>query len=198
MVQFMSMRRISAFILLICVLQISISDSTAEEGDWGLTVYGARLTDGDLDNTATFRFDFEDAYLLAAALSRRIYTYRDLLDFELEGQVAKHFDEQDHWEFNALGISRWLPFPWDNYIDTSFAMGLGISYATETPEIEKKNHTDTNQLLSYLLFEAAFGLPDVPQWEVVARIHHRSGAFGLFNGVTGASNAWGVGMRYNF
>jgi hypothetical protein len=48
------------------------------------------------------------------------------------------------------------------------------------------------------LFEAAFALPDVPQWELITRIHHRSGTFGLFNGVTGASNAWGVGMRYNF
>jgi len=194
----MSKQRIIVFIFLFGILLFSINNSVAAEGDWGLTVYGARLTDGDLDNTATFRFDFEDAYLLAAALSRRVYTCRDLLDFELEGQVAKHFDEQDHWEFNALGISRWLPFPWDNYIDTSFAMGLGISYATETPEIEKQNHSDTNQFLAILLFEVAFALPDVPQWDVVARIHHRSGAFGLFNGVTGASNAWGVGMRYNF
>jgi hypothetical protein len=190
--------RVFIFVFLICIFHFSIHESEAAEGGWGLTVYGARLTDGDLDNTATFRFDWEDAYLVTVALSRRFYTYRDLIDFEVEGQVAKHFDEQDHWEFNALGISRWLPFPWDHYIDTSFAMGLGVSYATETPEIEKKNHNDTNQFLAALLFEAAFALPDVPQWEFVARIHHRSGAFGLFNGVTGASNAWGLGVRYNF
>ena len=194
------MRRCCAtvFVFLFCILYFSINEGEAAEGDWGLTVYGARLTDGDLDNTATFRFDWEDAYVAVVALSRRFYTYRDLLDFEVEGQVAKHFDEQEHWEFNALGITRWLPFPWDHHLDTSLAMGLGVSYATETPEVEKELHSDTNQFLAYLMFEAAFALPDVPQWEFITRIHHRSGAFGLFNDVTGASNAWGIGFRYNF
>ena len=194
----MSKWRVIVCFLICGIILCSICNTVQADGDWGLTVYGARLTDGDLDNSATFRFDFEDAYLLAAALSRRIYTFRDLLDFELEGQIVKHFDKQDHWEFNGLGISRWLPFPWDKHIDTSMAMGLGLSYATETPEIEAKNHSDTNQFLAYLMFEAAFALPDTPQWSLVTRIHHRSGAYGLFNGVTGASNAWGVGIRYNF
>ena len=194
----MSCLRVIVFVFLFCIFLVSASAGIAAEGDWGLTVYGARLTDGDLDNTATFRFDWEDAYVAVVALSRRFYTYRDLIDLEVEGQVAKHFDEQEHWEFNALGITRWLPFPWDHHLDTSFAMGLGLSYATETPEVEEENHTDTNQFLAYLMFEAAFALPDVPQWEFVTRIHHRSGAFGLFNDVTGASNAWAVGFRYNF
>ena len=180
------------------IISCSICTNVKAERDWGLTVYGARLTEGDLDDTVVFRADWEDSYFLAVALSRRFYTFRDLLDFELEGQVVKHFDEQDHWEFNALAVSRWLPFPWDEYIDTGLAMGAGLSYATQTPEIEKENHRDTSQFLAYLMFEAAFSLPEVPQWSVVGRIHHRSGAFGLFNGVRGASNAWGAGIRYNF
>ena len=194
----MTRGRIFAFILVVGVIICGICNNVKAEGDWAITGYWARLTDGDLDDSASFRVGFEDSSLLAIALSRRFYSFRDILDFEVEGQIVKHFQDQNHWEFNGLGISRWLLFPWDNYIDTSIAAGIGLSYATETPVIEDKNHSETSQLLTYLLFEVAFSLPKVPQWSVVGRIHHRSGAFGLFNGVRGASNALGVGIRYSF
>lgn len=194
----MKKRSFVVFALVIYFIIFGSGSNLKAEGYWAITAYGARLTDGDLDDTVTFSSNFEDSYLLAAALSRKFYTFLDLLDFEMEGQIVRHFEDQDHWEFNGLLVSRWLPFPWDKYIDTSFAIGLGLSYATETPEIEAKNHSDTSQFLAYLLFETAFALPDFPQWSVVARIHHRSGAFGTFNGVNGASNAWGAGIRYSF
>ena len=190
--------RVCAVIFLFGLINCSICNDVKAELNWGLTLYGARLTDGDLDNSATFRIDFEDSYLLAAALLRKFYSYRDFIDLELEGQIVKHFEDQDHLEFNGLGVTRWLLFPWDKYIDTSLAAGIGLSYATQTPEIEDKNHNETSKLLCYLLFETAFGLPEYPQWNVVTRIHHRSGAFGLFNGVHGASNALGMGIRYRF
>ena len=186
------------YALIVCIIIPGYSSNVQADRPWAITAYGARLTDGDIVDTATFRADFEDSYFLAVALSRRFYTFRDLLDFELEGQVVKHFEDQDHWEFNGLMIARWLPLPWDKYLDTNLAMGAGLSCATETPEIEAKNHSDTSKFLAYLLFEAAFALPDIPQWSAVVRLHHRSGAFGTFNGVSGASNAWGVGIRYSF
>jgi len=48
------------------------------------------------------------------------------------------------------------------------------------------------------MFEFAFSLPQFPQWSLMTGIHHRSGAGGVFNGVRGASNAWVMGIRYNF
>jgi len=165
---------------------------------WAVSLYGARLTDGDLGETISFDAGFEDAYLVGVALSKRIYRWRQWFQFELEAQVAKHFDEQDHWEFNGLLVARWLAFPWDRYLDTSLAVGNGISYATETPEIEAKNHDETAKLLDYLMFELAFDVPRSDHWTVFTRLHHRSGAYGLFDGVHGASNAWAFGVRYHF
>ena len=52
------------------------------------------------------------------------------------------------WEFNGLIIARWRLFPWDKYLDTSFAIGDGISYATEVPEIEEKKDTDSGRWLN--------------------------------------------------
>lgn len=110
-----------------------------------------------------------------------------------------------HEEYNALLILRWLKFPWNRYLVTSFAFGDGLSYATKEPPIEmdqhNKNHgieNETSQLLNYMLFELAFALPQYQKFNVIFRIHHRSGIFGLFNGVSGGSNFVGAGMKYNF
>jgi hypothetical protein len=182
----------------VCFL-ISIPDARADS-DWAATLYGAVLLEGNLSDGSLLWSGFEDSYLIALAISRRMASYGNKIDFELEGQVVKHFEGQEHWEFNGLGIVRWLPFPWDDYIDTSFAFGAGLSFATETPEVEEELRGDgqTQEVLTYLLLELEIGLPTLQNWSCVTRIHHRSGAFGLFNGVTGASNAWGIGIKYRF
>lgn len=174
------------------------TESEAETRKWGIALYYAQLNDGTLGETLTFSANQEDSSLLVLALSRDFYTYRDWFDLGFEGQVGKHFNDQNHWEFNFLGTFRWIKFPWDQYVDTSLAAGAGFSYATAEPEIEFKNHGNVSKFLGYLMFEAAFSLPPLPRWDVFARIHHRSGAGGIFNDVNGGSNAYGVGIRYKF
>ena len=173
------------------------SDAHAER-DWALTLYSGRLTDADLSGAATFNFEFENAYLVDLGLSRRLYTFKDYFDLEIEGQIAKYFGDQSNWEFDLVGYFRWLLFPWNAYLDTSFAAGAGLSYATSVPAIEAKHYEETAQFLGALMFEFAFSLPQVPQWTLVTGIHHRSGAGGTFSGVSGASNAWVMGIRYSF
>ncbi len=169
------------------------------ERDWALTLYSGRLTDSGIGETATFNFKFENAYFIDLALSRRLYTFRDYCNIEIEGQIAKHFGDQDHWEFNVVPYFRWLVFPWDAHLDTSFAAGAGVSYATSVPEIEAKNHDNVaGRFLGALMFELALSPPRVPQWGLVIRLHHRSGASGVFSGVSGGSNAWAMGIRYSF
>ena len=174
------------------------AEADSNPRNWALSLYYARLNNGSLGETFLFDVDLEDSALVVLALSRRFYSYRDWFDLEFEGQVGKHFQEQDHWEFNILGTFRWVKFPWDRYVDTSLAAGAGLSYATEEPEIEFKNHGKVSQLLGFLMFEAAFALPRIPQWEIFTRIHHRSGAGGIFNDVKGGSNAYAAGLRFKF
>jgi hypothetical protein len=154
---------------------------------------------GNLSDASLLYTGFDDYYLVALALAKKVASY-EKIDLEVEGQAVKHFYGQHHWEFNGLGAIRWLPFPWDKHIDTSFAAGAGLSYATETPkfEEERRGEGQTQQVLSYLMLELTFSLPKNPNWSLVTRVHHRSGAFGLFNGVTGGSNAWGLGIKYTF
>lgn len=93
---------------------------------------------------------------------------------------------------------RWANLPWNQYINTSFAIGEGISYASSYPSLEKKSNINTKRLLNYLMLEATFASPYYPRVQVLARIHHRSGAFGLYRAGNTGSNVIGVGVRYLF
>ncbi len=173
--------------------------ASADAGDaWKATVYGARLSADSLGDTLAVSANYENSYVLVLAVSKKMLSFRKLIDIELEGQVGKHFGEQDHLEFNALPVIRWRPFPWDEYVDTSLAVGAGLSYALETPEVEAVGVSHTPKLLGYLMLELSFSLPKEPKWSLVSRLHHRSGANGLFGHRLDASNAVGFGIKYSF
>jgi len=88
-----------------------------------------------------------------------------------------------------------VEFPWNEYVQTSMAIGEGLSWATEIPALEKKAdpHGENSQLLNYILLEVTFAIPESP-WSLVTRIHHRSGAWVRDNG----SNILEAGIRYRF
>jgi hypothetical protein len=186
---------------LILVLSHGSKAVAVDWEDWSLALYGGVLLKGNLSDGSLLYTGTENAYLVALAASKKVASYYgDKIDLELEGQTVKHFEDQNHWEFNGLAAVRWLPFPWDNHLDTSFAVGAGLSWATETPKVERRRRGkgQTQSFLTYLMLELEFALPDAQHWSVFSRIHHRSGAFGLFNGVTGGSNALTFGIRYRF
>ncbi|MEN6319641.1 MAG: hypothetical protein ABFD82_12890 [Syntrophaceae bacterium] len=171
--------------------------SEAKE-DWAVMVFGASQLRGDIWQTF-YSPDFETSYyFMALAISKKVYSFTKHLDLELEGQGVKHMGDQHHWEFNGLFTLRWLTFPWNKYIITTFAIGEGLSYATKTPEREEESHGNTSRYLNYLMVDLTFALPETPQWNLVLRLHHRSGIFGIFDDVEGASNALGIGLKYKF
>jgi hypothetical protein len=189
------MRRV---LLSLGVLLVFFGGGTAHgEAGWSLGFYGGRAVYDTLREVLSDR-EYADSYAAALLVGRELTGYRHYLRLEAEGQVVKHFDLMNHFEVNALVVLRWLPFPWDRYLDTSFAVGEGLSYATRDPAIEVEKHGRTSQLLNYLLFELAFCLPQHPRWDYFLRVHHRSGVFGLFDGVSGGSNLVGAGFRYRF
>ena len=110
------------------------------------------MTDGALPETAVLTANLDREYRFATvAVGKKIGNLFDRIDFELEGQIAKHFAGQHHWEFNALVVTRWLRFPWNDTVKTSFAIGEGLSLATETSVFEEKYHgEETNTFLNYL------------------------------------------------
>lgn len=172
-----------------------------KEGDnlWAVTLYQTVLTDDPIEDVITGHADYDEDYqLIALALSYRMPVADPRYDLEWEFQAVKHTRGQDHNELNGLLAVRWYPFPWDHYLDTNLAAGLGVSYASEIPEFEAANHEEAAQFLAYILLELEVRPRNWTNWSVVLRSHHRSGAFGLFSDVRGASNSLGLGIKYRF
>ena len=173
----------------------------AQPGAWASTVYGARISsEGGWEDILInpFGAKYVDAFLVAGALSREYALLKEgALALEAEGQVVYNFGDQDHWEFNVVPIvARWQKFPWDARVATSAAFGLGLSYATEVPEVEVELEGESHQWLIYWIAELTAGPVNAP-WSVSLRLHHRSVAWGLM-GDEGGMNAVGMGLRYQF
>lgn len=165
--------------------------------DYALTVYGGRVTEDRWFESLPPNVNFVDAYILVGALGwtmKRLYD--GALTLEIEGQAAKYFGDQENLEFNLAVAGRWHKFPWDKTVETSFAFGLGPSWAAEEPEVEVMIKGATKQFLIYWFTEITLGPPDA-NWAVVFRLHHRSKAFGLV-AEEGGSNTLAAGLKFLF
>ena len=192
---------LQVFIILISA-NVSADTSESEKSKsnykWFVSIYGGPHTDENLAEIAVLNATYsDDNYVAVGALAREIYRYEQWVSFELEGQVGKHFgSDNDHWEFVGLILGRWHPFPWDKYIDTSFAIGGGLSFFSSISQTELQRDENAQHLLGYLAFEFTFGLPQYPRWNLMFRVHHRSGAKGLIG--ESVSNYSCLGLKYAF
>jgi hypothetical protein len=79
---------------------------------------------------------------------------------------------------------------------TTSAFGLGLSYATEVPEVEVALEDSSKRLLIYWVWEVTFARPGA-RWAASVRLHHRSTGFGLM-AEDGGMNAMAAGVRFEF
>lgn len=171
------------------------------EKGWAVTVYSGPLT-SQTTSQIVYNPDFEGSAIIAETVSKElVWFFEERLDFELETQLVEHFNGQTHLEINPFVlIARWKSFPWNHVVRTTMAIGDGLSIATQVPKYEESRRgiEDTSQVLNYVMAEVTLSLPSEPQWALIGRYHHRSGAFGLFNGVHDASTAFCAGLKYWF
>jgi hypothetical protein len=167
------------------------------EKEWAVTVLGGQYSGSQLLKLGGGTLDFKDSYTAGLSLSYQFVDWGPHMRWELEGQALQHVGEQEHVEFASSINVRWITFPWNRYLDTSVAIGGGLSVTSEVPVLEERDpdNSQAATLLHYLLIEAAVGLPS-SNWSLVARVHHRSGIFGLFS--HSGSNVLALGLRYRF
>jgi len=187
-------------VLILASVSAYASDSEKSKSNykWFVSIYGGPHTDENIAEIATFNADTSNHnYIVVGALAREIYRYRQWLSFELEGNVGKYLGPRDdQWAFAGLMLGRWHAFPWDRYIDTSFAMGAGLSLNSDVTQIERDRDDHAQRLLGYLAFEFTLGLPQYPRSDLMFRVHHRSGARGLIG--ESVSNYLCVGLKFAF
>lgn len=168
------------------------------ERDWAVTAVAGRLTVEDTSQIFAGTVNFADAGIVGLEVSKGLVKTGRHIAWEAHLQAVRHFGDQDHWEATGAISVRWLTFPWNDTVRTSFALGAGVSYAFEVPALEEARHERATKTLNYVLGEIALGLPSQPNIDLVMRYQHRSGVLGAFDGVREASTVFGLGIKYRF
>lgn len=179
-------------------------------GSWNWFLAAGKMTDASLVDVFLFDYGWDDATLVSGEIG---YTLKDdnpvvrFLDPVVSSvDVALNLTYQDDsgqdvFEIAPYIMARWSNFPWSNTIRTTFGLGGGLSYATPIPSLEKQSteaNPDYENLMHYMAVEATFALPKHKDWQLVYRLHHRSGVFGLMQGDNSGTTAVEIGIRHYF
>ncbi len=136
-----------------------------------------------------------NAYSTSIALGRTLAVDPRGFAWEAEGQTVQYAGRQRHWELDTAVLFRWTKFPWNDNVQTTLAVGEGISLASKTSVIEAQRNARTSKLLNFFVIEGTLALPGRSQAHLVLRLNHRSGIYGFFDGVRAGSNFVSLGVR---
>lgn len=179
--------------------------------DWTFEFGVALMTENDIDDFIEGKVDFE--YGDAGATTYQFTATKKIteLSFEFFGEqftpwiemplCLELVDENANEPFlvyNASMQVRWVDFPWNSCLRTTFAAGLGLSYASQIYDMDIQRHPgeDRSHLKFNVPIQISFSLPDAPQHQVIFFISHHSGGFGFFD--RGGVNSIGASYAYSF
>ncbi len=180
----------------------------ARPAEWAVTVMGGVLNQANFSGIlfSPWTSSFDDTQLLSGTVSRRVYEFSQdsflgpywFIDWEVG--AGQRFGNSTASEFWTAFYIKYDGFPWSNTIYMTTGVSTGLNYATSISdhEVKKGGNGTGTKLLHYFSPEITFADPDNKDFEVVARLHHRSGVFGLFDGVDGGSTFLSVGFRQHF
>jgi hypothetical protein len=177
------------------------------EGDCAVATYwGAYVEDGLLDlvlspKSPTAWVYGEDDHLVATAISRdagRLFAGR--LHLEPEVGIGQRYGRQGETEVWAALFVRYRGFPWDDVVITSVAVSTGLNYSSGISYVEERRARDGDgsRLMHFFSPEITFAMPSRPGVELLFRLHHRSGVFGLVSDAWGGAQYATVGLRVRF
>jgi hypothetical protein len=172
---------------------------------WGVHVFaGASAGHDSLIGLMENPWDghYGDNYLVAGDVSYRLVRFWNYFVIDTEAGVGYRFKQVNAPEAWVAAYLRFDGFPWNHWLYTTAAASTGLSYVEKLSDVEHdsggRGNPAGSKLLHYFSPEFTFALPDHRNSEVVLRWHHRSGVFGLFWGVWGASNVVTLGFRQRF
>jgi hypothetical protein len=151
-----------------------------------------------------------DIGVIGASYSHRFGTLNEVIgdmgqigdDVTVETEVGTsvRFGDESLGEGWAALYLRYDGLPWNDKVYTTIGVNTGLSYLTDISEFERSRDSDgeASKLLHYIGPEVTFADPENKDLELVLRYHHRSGVFGLFDGVVSGSTFISAGIRVRF
>jgi hypothetical protein len=180
---------------------------TSCDGNCGAAFYGGREVTTNMTSVfliekpvAPYNWDFGGAGIVAGSFTRRYATLFNMLDLEVEIGIGQRIGDMHATEFWLAAGFRWTYFPWNKYVKTTIALEEGPDIATEIDQEERlrAGNDRGSYFLNFFTPEITFARPSDPNNELLLRFHHRSGIFGLINGVNGGSSFATIGFRHRF
>lgn len=149
---------------------------------------------------AAYNHDFYSLYGFAVGgevgLADRFGYFRECCDPVVKSTAVLHSPEL--WFGPRFSFDGLVLF---NTVRIGGAMTFGFSATTDSIGVERRREivkSGSARLIGYLGPEIFLALADHPEWEIVYRLHHRSGANGTFGRMGEGYNANVLGVRYRF
>ena len=168
------------------------------DGRWWVNGYAGVIAEAEL-SSILFAGDFStgDVGLIGVSFGREFGSIGNALRFEWEAGASFHFGNETFASAHAYLIARWIWFPWNHIVMTTFAMGTGPSIATKKSKYETENG-DASYYKNGMMMEFTFGLPQEPDWMLQLRIQHRSSIFGVLPKAGTPSDYISIGFKHRF
>lgn len=187
-----------------------IGTPDAASGKWSVE-FGVAIISDNTPNDY-FKLDFDRLEGPGSGLTYNLTVARTIADFDwklwgvhLRPQLEVPFrltlvDQQEGGllpDVN-LGVAfRWRNWPWNRWLQTTFAVGAGLSYSSPvwTADLQRHPGESRSELKWWMPLEFTFALPKHPNYQIVAFGDHQSGG-AIFD--LGGVDAWGFGFRVVF
>ena len=184
--------------------------SGGEKRDWSFEIGVAFITTNNIEELIGGQINVSDGpaggeiHMLTA--SRRLgelewniggHTFRPQLELPFTLEI---FDENTRSPFLDTNVSlnvRWVDFPWNDYLHTTFSMGIGLSYSHNVPLMDIERHPNDRRARMQFNWPIAltFALPQHPEHQAMLFLLHQSGGH-IFD--RGGMNSLGIGYRLDF
>lgn len=142
---------------------------------------------------------FEPYTAVSAGVSHRLIRSERYMALDAELVLTRYLENPRSYGVGASLMARLIETPWHRTLPGSLGFGAGWSWATRIPEVEAKSIPISARGLFQLQMEFEFDLGraanDGGAWSVFIRDQHRSGIFGLIDGVVGGSDYICLGVR---
>lgn len=141
-----------------------------------------------------FVWDFRDYYIVSTGLQKELVDFWGYSKLYAEANVSYIFGDEHYFETFLTPSISWEPFPWDDVLDTTAYLGVGVSYTSETSRLDDSGEN----WMASMIFELEVQPDSWGPWSLYGRLHHRSTAYGTFGDDGGGSNIPSLGVRYHF
>jgi hypothetical protein len=181
-----------------------------EHRTWAFEIGVAYITSNSIDDYLDGRASVDqgaaggEIYVITA--SRRLgelewqvgnCVFRPQLELPFTLEIVDENSRRAFLDYNVSFNVRWIDFPWNDFVSTTFSMGVGLSYSEKVYLMDIQRHPNDNR--SNLKFNWPIALtlasPRVPDYQGTLFILHQSGGH-IFD--KGGVNSLGFGLRRGF